>query len=300
MKRFFTRQATFTASLMLLALSLLTTAAAADTLDASKRFTVSREGAGDPVFFIPGLTSSPSAFKAALSEPLGVEAHWITLAGFAGVDAPPTTDNFVGDAASSLVAFIESQDLKNVRLVGHSMGGVVSLMIASRLPERVSAVLIVDSVPFLPALFQPGITEELAAMQANGMKAQFDSMSHAQFLTMMGQGLPRQATSPDSQALVFDDIKASDQRSVAAATAELFGTNYSHLLDTVRAPVTVLVPHNAFVGMTSEQLLSVYRGMYEGLSNVDFTVVENSRHFVMLDQPEAFDAALTNFLEGAQ
>ncbi len=271
--------------------------AAGGALDVSERFEVSIDGTGDPVIFIPGLTSSPRAFHAALSSPLDAQAHWITLAGFAGVAAPPSTDNFVEDAAQSLATFIESEDLSDVKLVGHSMGGVLSLMIASRLPERVDSVLIVDSVPFLPALFQPGITEERAALQAAGVKAQFENMPREQFLNMMGQGLPRQATSEDSQSLVFEDIKMSDQASIAAATADLLGTDYSYLLEAVQAPVTVLVPHNALIGTTPQQHVSIYRALYAGLSDVDFDLVENSRHFVMLDQPDVFDAALSRFLE---
>jgi pimeloyl-ACP methyl ester carboxylesterase len=41
---------------------------------------------------------------------------------------------------------------------------------------------------------------------------------------------------------------------------------------------------------------AVFEGAYAGTPHVSFTPVEGSYHFVMLDQPERFQAALAAFL----
>ncbi len=264
----------------------------------SERIHVEAEGQGDTIVFVPGLTSSPKAFRAGLTEPLEADARWVTVAGFAGTSPPGELDDFVASAASAVAAHVRDEDLVEVKLVGHSMGGVMSLLVAAEVPDRIDSIMIIDSVPFLPELFQPGITAEAAKAQAAGMRAQFDSMTDEQFLSAMRQGLPRQATGPDAQALVFEDIARSDKDSVVAATAELFSTDFSPVLEKVQAPVTVLVPHNAYLGMTPEQVQARYAALYDGLRNFRIVVIENSRHFVMLDQPAAFEAALADFMEG--
>lgn len=261
------------------------------------RFVVEVEGDGTPVIFIPGLTSSPEAFQAGITQPLNAQAHWITVSGFAGAPAAAASEDMIGDTAEAIAAYIASEELTDVRLVGHSMGGVLSILVAGQVPERVNGVLIVDSVPFLPALFQPGATEEAAKPQARAMQAQFDAMDETAFLAMMRSGLPVQATSAASQDFVFKDIEASDKDTVAAATVQLMSTDYGPALASVKAPTTVLIPHNAYLGVTPDAIKARYAGLYEGLANANFEVIPESRHFIMLDQPEAFEAALTNFLE---
>ncbi len=271
--------------------------AAAQTSTSAPRFVVTVEGEGKPVLFLPGLTSSPRAFQFALEGQLDAEIHWVTLAGFAGVAPSEPTDDIIGATTAALITYIKAEDLHNLRLVGHSMGGVLSLLIAGELPDRVESVLIVDSVPFLSELFQPGITEDTARQQATRLAAQFNAMTQDQFLTAMRQGLPRQATGPDAQAFVFQDIEASDKATVAAATAHLMATDYGPALAAVQAPVTVLVPHNTFLGLSPDQVKARYETLYDGLATVMFKVINNSRHFIMLDQPTAFNAALKTFLE---
>lgn len=264
---------------------------------APPKFVKEVQGLGDTTLFIPGLTSSPTHFQSAISSELVGQAHWITLAGFAGVPAATASETFVDDAATALVDYIVAEDLTDLQLVGHSLGGVLSLIVAARLPDRIDGVLIVDSVPFLPALFQPSMTEDAASAQANMMRRQMEQMAPDQFLNMMRAGLPRQATSAASQTLVFEDIAASDQATIAIAMSNLMSTDYSSVLPQITAPVTVLVPHNDFIGQDEEAWKARYQSLYTGLTTAEFVIIPDSRHFIQLDQPQAFEEALTKFLE---
>ena len=44
-------------------------------------------------------------------------------------------------------------------------------------------------------------------------------------------------------------------------------------------------------------MIERYSTLYAGLENVEFKIVENSRHFIMLDQPEAFAHELDVFVK---
>ena len=271
-------------------------AADAETSQASpSRYTAETIGTGDVTLYIPGLTSSPRHFKASL--PATGESRLVTLAGFAGLEPAPSSDNFVEAAVDALAADIVTEDLSGLQIVGHSLGGVVALLLAEKLPDRIDGIMIVDSVPFLPALFQPGATEAAAKQQAAAIQAQMSSQPRDQFLATMRQGLPRQATSLESQAEVFKDIEASDQATIAKAMSDLMGTDYGHRLKNITVPVTVLVPHNAFLGTPPEAWKARYQQLYSGLETGQFDIIEDSRHFIMLDQPAAFEAALKSFLE---
>jgi hypothetical protein len=67
-------------------------------------------------------------------------------------------------------------------------------------------------------------------------------------------------------------------------------------LGAIAAPVTVLVPWTAARG--EEAVLGFYRSEYAGTPKLNVQGVGDSGHFIMLDQPEAFRAAVTAFLAG--
>ena len=63
--------------------------------------------------------------------------------------ADPQTYSF-DTHAEDLNAFLEKLDLKDVVLIGHSMGGMISLVYAAAHPGRVGRLIIVDSTMLMP------------------------------------------------------------------------------------------------------------------------------------------------------
>jgi pimeloyl-ACP methyl ester carboxylesterase len=91
---------------------------------ASDRITVTTEGKGPDVILVPGLTSSPAAFKYVAADVPGYRYHFVQVKGFAGV---PAEANATGDVAKpvaeEIARYISSEHLKAPAIVGHSMGG---------------------------------------------------------------------------------------------------------------------------------------------------------------------------------
>ena len=63
--------------------------------------------------------------------------------------ADPQTYSFETHA-EDINAFLEKLDLKDVVLIGHSMGGMISLVYAAKYPGRVSRLIVVDSTMLMP------------------------------------------------------------------------------------------------------------------------------------------------------
>ena len=265
----------------------------------SDRVFFNLEGAGRPVIVIPGLTSSPDVFKEPLTELNAPDRafHWATLAGFAGTSAPQDLTAYIQPAANELARYISDQNLHDVALIGHSMGGVISLLVAARETDRIDRILIVDAVPFLPGLLQVNANAEEAATGRAPMLAEFNALSDDQFAMRMRQGLPFQATSREAQAIVWADIERSDRHAIAIAMSEIFSTDYGYALPKITAKTTVLTPHNEYSPGSPESLLARYKTLYKGLADVELRAIENSRHFIMLDQPEVFAQEVERFLQ---
>lgn len=107
---------------------------------------------------------------AAVLRAAGHTVHCPTLAGNRPGDDRATTG--LEDAAQSLKAFIEQHGLQQVRLVGHSYGGMVISRVADLLPQRLARLVYVNA--FVP---QPG--ECLNDLVPPHYTALFDSIAAA-------------------------------------------------------------------------------------------------------------------------
>ncbi|WP_127566190.1 alpha/beta fold hydrolase [Glycocaulis alkaliphilus] len=278
----------------------LTVAVTAVAASAEDRFVVERHGdaGAQTVLFVPGLASSGQTWDGAVGE-LGETAdiHVFTLAGFAGVPAVETgSDGFIAGAAGAISDYIAQGGYSDVVLVGHSLGGQVALQVAARSSDAVSAVMVVDSVPFYARLFNPAATPEQAAASGEMFAAQMSSLPREQFLAMMGQGLPVQSLDTAFHATLTEWFAASDQAVIAAAFAEVSGRDFSSVLEEIDVPVLILAPWAPGAPVDAETLQTMYAAQYAPLENGSVEIVEGARHFLMIDQPAAFSARLARFL----
>jgi N-formylmaleamate deformylase len=117
------------------------------------RFSVEVVGSGPDVILIPGLTSSRSVWRAAIAATPGYRYHLIQVAGFAGAPAGGNArGEVVAPLAEEIARYIRANRLDRPALVGHSMGGTIALMIASRHPDLAGKAMVVDMLPQPAAL----------------------------------------------------------------------------------------------------------------------------------------------------
>lgn len=275
-------------------LAFISGASAQEGPEWTERIGVEVEGEGADRVFIPGLTSSPKVFTKTTRD-LGGELHMVTVQGFAGTEAPDDLSEFIGPVAKAMADYLETEGIEDASLIGHSMGGIVA-MLAAEQSDRVGRVLIVDSVPFLPGLFTPGVTGEQAALMRPVLRQQMKRMTKETWMQTVRQGLPRQAVSDEAREAILKVSEESDFEAAKAAFVELMTTDYSEVFAKVEVPVTVLVPFDPSIGFSRAAVLSRYQDQYRDVPNVELRVIENSRHFVMMDQPEAFRTELERFL----
>ncbi len=265
------------------------------------RFVVERSGVSDgrSVVFIPGVASAGAVWDAAAAGIVGGhDVHIVTLAGFAGVPTVDPISPYIERAVGALAAYLDEEGLQDIVLVGHSMGAQISLQLAAARPNAVAEVLVVDSAPFFAALFNPTVTPEAAAQYAAQLGLRLAATSREQFLAFARQGIAMQSSTESGQERVMDYMRASDQAAVAQAMSDIAGSDFRPILAQVSAPVTVLAAWSEGAPYSSDQVRAIYENQYVGLADVDVRVIANSRHFIMLDQPDAFASALNGVLTG--
>lgn len=264
------------------------------------RFTVEVVGKGPDVILIPGLNSSRETFRALVeANKAHYRFHMIQIAGFAGT---PAGDNATGEVLAPTVEaidrYIRDQKLKAPAVIGHSLGGEATLMLAARHPGDIGKAMAVDSLPFMGALFGAAApTDQLkaqAAQMAAGMARSDDNGWQAGAIRntapLVGEGPNRD--------LAIGWGLVSDRRVSGQAFADLVVTDLRPELGQITVPVTVLYAYGPQMGsQTTAQVDGFIGGLYTNLKGVKLVRIDDSRHFIMFDQPARFQAEVEAFLK---
>ena len=265
---------------------------------AGDRISVEVIGKGPDLILIPGLASSRATWRATAER---LKAHYrlhlVQVAGFSGEPAGANKDGpVVGPTAEAIDAYIVQQKLAPATLIGHSLGGTMSLYLAERHPEHLRKVLLVDALPLYATVLMRGA--DPPAEQRHSIATQISQsmakISDDDYAKSMDGQLASYATSLADKETIKGWTLASDRAVVATAIGEDFDLDLRPGLADLKVPVTLLYPD-----YRSPQPAGVdarYRGAYAPAKAMTIQRIDQSMHFIMLDQPDAFAAALDAFL----
>jgi pimeloyl-ACP methyl ester carboxylesterase len=286
----------FALVLMLLAASTLNwstpspAAPSADSPQRLSRITIRSVGTGPTVVLIPGLGSPPAVWDD-LAAKIRKDHRlvFVQVNGFAG-SRPGPADNLIPGAVDELAGWLAANHVEKPRVIGHSMGGLMGMMLVARHPNSAGRLMVVDALPFFGMLMGPGATPDAVRPLLEQMRARITAGPPAT------EAPPHMSNTAAGRAKIVEWMRASDPKVIGEALVEDGTTDLRPELPKLAGtPVTVVyaVPSAERRQMT-EQL---YREAYKAAPGVTFVPVENSEHFIMLDQPAAFGAAVETFLK---
>ena len=193
---------------------------------------------------------------------------------------------------ADLTKFVDKLDLNDIVLIGHSLGAINVVMYTATNPNKVARLVIVDNGP------------EIAIASLEQVKIKFTNLltvfaSEEEALRQMEQESPYYSEDYKHH-LVQYTMKRSESGSLmfkydpSLRNGELVTLEWLwSYMERIACPV--LVVH----GAESELLLpSAARKMAETLPLASLADIERAGHFVMGDNPEAFEAAIRDFLSG--
>ncbi|WOI53711.1 alpha/beta hydrolase [Parvularcula sp. LCG005] len=273
--------------------ALMSAAVPEDNQPPAMEVTVSGEGA--PVLLIPGLASGADVW-AETADRLDdqYEVHIVHFAGFAGL--PPVEGPFLETRLAALTNYLAAEELDGVTVIGHSLGGFMATELALTAPARVEKVVSVDSLPFAGLLFLGAPTEEAARPAAAQFAEQLLAMDDATYAAQAKMTAASYTMKESRQAQIVSSTLASDRATVAAAMQVLMTTDLRDDLPRLDAELLIIYPWAEGGPYTADQTDAFYRAQFSGAPRLSAQRIDNARHFVMYDQPEAFFKALESFL----
>lgn len=269
----------------------------------SGRFHVRVDGPEHPVgdiILIPGLTSSPEIWDGLTDQLKGrYRVHRVHVQGFAGA---PAMDNATGPVAApvaeDLARYIAEQHLNKPVVIGHSMGGTIGMMLAARHPDSVGKLMVVDMVPFMGAMFgAPGATAESVTPTADQIYAGMSGGTREAYNASAMAAINGMINTESLRAGPIRDMETSDQQVAASSFRELIVTDLRPELSRITAPTEVLYVKFNDPRMTPEITDAIYQASFATLPGAQLKRIDDSAHFIMLDQPAVFAAEVNAFLE---
>ncbi|WP_332639723.1 alpha/beta fold hydrolase [Brevundimonas sp.] len=265
----------------------------------SDRLSVEVVGAGPDVILIPGFASSREVWRAEAQRLKATHrVHLVQLAGFAGEPWTHGDGPFVEPAVEELARYVRDSGLRQPAVIGHSMGGMSAVMLAQRHPEWVGRVMSVDSLPFFSALFGPTATAESARPFAQQAAAGIIAADEAGFRAGQDRAAVGYSRTSATRAAMVGWSMTSDRQAMAAAISDVMTTDLRPGLSAMTTPVWAVYASDADGGASVAMADGLWRREYATLPGVRMIRVDDSRHFIMADQPERFAAIVDQFLAG--
>jgi esterase len=208
------------------------------------------------------------------------ESQWATPPAYA-------TENFAAD----LLGFLDTLGLGRVALIGHSMGGHNAMSFSAWHPDRVSALVIVDSRPMIPTdrldrlrrrgerTLRPYPSREVAAQSFRLVPRE----THADPALLAHMGTAGVVERDGAWVYRFDPASNAERRPVDAWT----------LLDRITAPT--LIARGELSPVLPRDMADKLRAAIRGASLVE---IPASYHHLVLDNPAGFVQELDRFLNG--
>jgi pimeloyl-ACP methyl ester carboxylesterase len=185
--------------------------------------------------------------------------------------------------AGDVAAVIKELGLKRVILVGHSMGGPVSLMAAKRMPESVIAVIGVDTLQ--DAEFK--MPEEVTTKFLKSFETDFKGTMRAGFA-----GLLHEKTDPEVKKWLLTRAEAQDQKMAIGLMRDLSSLDQKALLKDAKVPVRCINSAGGFPFFTPTAV-----DTNKKYADYNAVTIEGVGHYPMLEKPVEFNQKLREVLK---
>lgn len=246
-------------------------------------------GKGKPVLFLPGFTTPGSIWKETITHlTIKREAHLISYAGFNGIKAIEMP--WYASIKKEVIAYIQKNDLKELDIIGHSMGGTLAADIAAELPNRIKRIVLVDALPCMREVMMPGAPAESLQYESPYNKRMLE-MNDAQFKGMAAMMSSNMTSNKAKVETVTNWILEADRKTYVYGYTDLLKLDLRPELHKVKAKALILGAPT--YGVVAKETMEK---QYANLADKDIAMAPDGKHFIMFDQPEWFYKKVNAFL----
>ncbi len=257
----------------------------------NKPIHVEVSGSGQPIIFIPGFTVPGEVWKPLVKRlEKNYECHVMTLAGFS--TKAPIEFPWLPKINHAIEGYIQAENLEDVIVVGHSLGGTIATWLASRKESKVSQAIVVDALPATGALMFPNYDPDNLIYDSPYNKRQLQ-MDAEQFSMMAAGMAANMSLQKEHQEQIKQWILEADRETYVYGYTDYLKFDMREDLKHILIPVTIIA---ATLPYGKEMAGQTYKTQYANLKNYDLIFAEGAAHFIMLDKPDWFTSKIETLL----
>jgi pimeloyl-ACP methyl ester carboxylesterase len=249
------------------------------------------------VLLVHGLGGASTNFTGLMHELSGdADLAAVDLPGFGLSPAAPSGDHGVASHVAAVVALLERSSRRPVHLVGNSMGGLISTLVAARRPDLVRSLLLIS--PALPTWQLQPVARVLTLLALPGMGERLLARTAAQDPELQVRALVRDLFgSPDAIPVGWLEEAVEERRSRLADAP--WGTDV--FLDSLRSMILMFLPPGRLwrdvVARVEAPTTVVYGGRdrlvhaaarrwHTALPGADVVVLPTMGHVAQIERPD--------------
>jgi pimeloyl-ACP methyl ester carboxylesterase len=222
-------------------------------------------GEGEPLVLVHGLSESTRIWYRNLPElASSYRVYLVDLPGF-GMMRKFHQHFHLEEAGDWLNEWLQAIGLKEIYLVGHSMGGYIAMALAGTYPAKVKRLVLVNSIgmPFGSPV------EHLAPRALKAIRR----------------------SAPGVWWCISYDYLRAGRAMIRNASQQIVDLDASAVIASVRVPTLIILGEN-------DDLVppSLGRQLHAQIARARLFVMQGTNHFCMYDQPHDFNQALVTFL----
>ena len=246
------------------------------------------KGEGYPVFLLHGYTGNLRNW--ALQVPvISREFRMVSIdqRGHGHSDKPTQPEDYSLELmAEDACGLLEHLGIAECYVVGHSMGGAIAQNLALAHPDKVRALVLMDTWSEVPR--GRGIEERAHLLQiaeAQGLPAVFDEQLRA---NPMADQLRAQPVLLEVWRQQF--LMTSREAYLYAARGMVAGQSILDKLESIEVPTLVVCGEN------DDPFMGPCRRIHERIPGSEFVIIPGAGHTPQIEKPADFNHALTGFL----
>ncbi len=190
----------------------------------------------------------------------------------------------ISSLGGDVQAVVEKLDLKNVILVGHSMGGPVSLDAARRMPGRVRGIACIETLHDVDAKLPPALRDQII----KGFETDYEGTLNGGIKLWFREG-----TDPAVVDFARTKALAAKKQVVVPLIRELMHLDLGPMLAAVKVPIQCVnaAPYGPFSPATNIAGNRKYNPQFDAL------MMDGIGHFPHLEQPEGLNVKLQTIIK---
>ncbi len=257
---------------------------------------VNKTGAGENLIIITGVGGRIFWDDAVRDLSQKYTCHIVSIKGISGDKSKFIPDkNLIGN---EILKYMSDNKIENPNIMGHSVGGYITLETVLISPSAFSKIILVDSYPCSMAMGVVSATEQMRKSQSENFSQYLNSMNDENFLKfwgMMSNGFFRDSL---KQKLFLKIIADSERSSLTEIQSAILSEDLRPELIKISSPVMILSAGESFkqLLLPEDELMQRINNQFSQVKKYEIYINMKSKHFIMNDEKNWFTDRVLTFL----